>query len=161
MKRSQLAALAAAACVAVLISGCTARSGAAEPTASTAPSVSTMPADEAAALAVVTDAYAAFNAGDAARWATVRSAGPYASQEAWDAEVAEATTFFEERVAAGVQFTAIQCASHGHGQWAGISDTTAPAVEGYYFTCEHSDGGGTYVTKWLVADGRIVAAGSD
>lgn len=161
MKRSQLAVLAATACVALLVSGCASSSGAAQPSASTASSGSTMPADEGAALAIVTDAYAAFNAGDAARWAAARSAGSYESQEARDAEIAEATRFFEERIASGVKFTGIQCASHGQGQWAGIADTTAGSVDGYYVTCEHSDGSGTHVTKWLVADNTIVAAGSD
>ena len=106
-------------------------------------------------------AYAAFNSGDAAAWAAARGAGEFESEEARDAELAEATQFFEERIAAGDQFTAIECMSHGKGWWAGISDTQAPAVQGYYFTCQHKDEGETFVTKWLVADGEIVAAGSD
>jgi hypothetical protein len=162
MKRPQLAVPAAAACAALLFSGCTNGSTNAEPGASTGPSLTTMPADEAAALAVIDQAYAAFNSGDAARWAAARSAGgEYESDEARDAELAEATQFFEERIAAGVRFTAIQCVSHGEGQWAGIADAQAPAVQGYNFTCEHNDGSGTHVTKWLVADDKVVAAGSD
>jgi hypothetical protein len=146
--------------LALLLPGCT--NGSADAGgASTGPSLSTTPADEAAALAVIDDAYAAFNSGDAARWAAARSAGEYESEQARDAELAEATRFFEERIAAGVQFTAIQCVSHGEGRWAGIVDAQAPEVQGYYVTCEHNDGSGTHVTKWVVADGRIVAAGSD
>jgi hypothetical protein len=161
MKRLHLAIPAAAACVALLFSGCTNGSAEVESGASTGPSLNTKPADEAAALAVVEQAYAAFNAGDAARWAAARSAGEYESEEAWDAELAKATQFFEERIAAGVQFTSIRCVSHGEGQWPGIATAQAPAVPGYYFTCEHNDDSGTHVTKWLVADNKVVAAGYD
>lgn len=166
MKRSQLAVPTGAACLALLFAGCTNGSTDAEPggstgTASAPPSsaVGTLSAEEAAALAVIDEAYAAFNSGDLERWVAARSAGNYDPDGAGAADPEE-TQMFKERMDAGDQFTAIKCVSHGEGVWPNV-DPRVPAAEGYSFSCEHNDGGGTYVIHWVVADGEIVAAGSD
>lgn len=166
MTRSPLAVPTAAACLALLFTGCT-TSADAESSAATgpssqppAPSPSTPSADEAAALAVVNDVYAAYNSGDAARFALLRSRGGYyESEEDRDEDIATFTQQLEADIARGVQFTNIQCVSHGYGQWPGVADEGMPTAEGYYFTCE-ADNPRTHETHWVVADGEIVAATS-
>jgi hypothetical protein len=133
MTRSQLALPTAAACLALLFSGCTnssdAESSAAPGPSSQSPaaSPSTTSADEAAALAVVNDVYAAYNSGDAARFALLRSRGGYYGSEAdRDSDIAEFTQQIKADIAGGAQFTNIQCVSHGYGQWPGVADEGMP-----------------------------------
>ena len=166
MTRSNLAVPTAAVCLALLFTGCT-NSSDAESNTATGPSSqspasipSTTSADEAAALAVVNDVYAAFNSGDAARFALLRSRGGYYESEAdRDEDIAEFTQQLEADIARGVQFTNIQCVSHGYGQWPGVADEGMPTAEGYYFTCE-ADNPGTHETHWVIADGEVLAATS-
>ena len=125
-------------------------------------------ADEAAALAVVQDAYELFNAGDAA-WLDVRDRGSsYPSEEFREESRAEGIIEFESEVAGIFRYEDIECESRGLGEWPGIADRGQPVASGYYFVCKTtltSDApNATAVPEtfnWVVSNGEVVAVNSD
>lgn len=121
--------------------------------------------EEEAAMRVVEEAYAAFNSGDVERWVEVREAGSYfASEEDREESAVWLTGVTEAQVAAGAEFTEIECESLGEGEWSGIAD--GEVAQGFHITCETVltpetvEFAGPTVFEWVVADDTVVAVTS-
>ncbi len=119
----------------------------------------------AEAMVVINEAFTAFNFGDVERWVAMRDPGSqYATDEQRAASLDEATRWTRSQMAAGAQFTKIQCHSHGEGEWPGIADSGR--AEGHYVTCDAVlspdtvGGGGEMEFKWVIAHGDVVAVTS-
>lgn len=155
---------------ALVLTGCGGSSGTPDPSTdlgTSSPAAPGVAAGAAAAMVVVNEAYAAFNFGDVARWVAGREPGSYYASDV-QRKVAreESTRWTESQVAAGAQFTGIQCTYQGEGVWPGIADGGMPTAEGHYVTCdavlvpESVEGGGKMTFKWVIAHDEVVAVTS-
>lgn len=116
----------------------------------------------AAAMVVINEAYAAFNLGNVERWVAMRDPGSrYGSQAQRNTSIQESTQWTKSLMAAGAQFTKIECRSYGEGEWSGIADGGV-AVKGHYVTCDTVVStapieGGPATFEWVIANDRVAA----